>query len=166
MSYFNFSDLPFSVEMLEFWKEKGYIVIEDFYTEDQCNQLIHRSKYLIENNVFNNSLNSVFNTVSQSHKDDSYFLESGGKIRFFLEEKANMTENNLKTNKQFIVNKIGHALHDLDEVFYKFSHRNELDMIAKSIGFQRPLLLQSMYIFKQPKFGGEVVCHQDSTFVY
>ena len=23
-----------------------------------------------------------------------------------------------------------------------------------------------MYIFKQPKIGGEVVCHQDSTFLY
>ena len=166
MSYFNFSDLPFSSKMSKFWKEKGYIVIEDFYTEDQCDQLIHRSQYLIENNVFNNSLNSVFDTVSQSHKDDSYFLESGDKIRFFLEEKANTSEKNLQTNKQFIVNKIGHALHDLDEVFYKFSHRKDLDMIAKSIGFQKPLLLQSMYIFKQPKLGGEVVCHQDSTFLY
>ena len=23
-----------------------------------------------------------------------------------------------------------------------------------------------MYIFKQPRIGGEVVCHQDSTFLY
>ena len=59
--------------MLDFWKDKGYIVIEDLYTEEQCNELINRSKYLIENNVFNNSLNSIFDTVSQSHKDDSYF---------------------------------------------------------------------------------------------
>ena len=29
-----------------------------------------------------------------------------------------------------------------------------------------PLLIQSMYIFKQPRIGGEVVCHQDSTFLY
>jgi len=152
--------------MSDFWEDNGYIVIEDFYTEDQCNQLIHRSQYLIENNVFNNSLNSVFDTVSQSHKDDSYFLESGDKVRFFLEEKANSSKKNHKTNKQYIVNKIGHALHDLDDVFYKFSHRKDLNMIAKSIGFQKPLLLQSMYIFKQPKFGGEVVCHQDSTFLY
>ncbi|HEX5833931.1 MAG TPA: phytanoyl-CoA dioxygenase family protein, partial [Pyrinomonadaceae bacterium] len=27
-------------------------------------------------------------------------------------------------------------------------------------------LLQSMYIFKQPNIGGEVTCHQDSTFLY
>ena len=166
MTYFNSFDLPFSTKMSKFWEDKGYIVIEDFYTEDQCNKLIDRSKYLIEKNVFNNSLNSFFDTTSQSHKDDSYFLESGDKIRFFLEEKANISEKFLQNNKLFIVNKIGHALHDLDAVFYKFSHRKDLDMIAKSIGFEKPLLLQSMYIFKQPKFGGEVVCHQDSTFLY
>jgi phytanoyl-CoA hydroxylase len=28
------------------------------------------------------------------------------------------------------------------------------------------LLLQSMYIFKQPNIGSEVNCHQDSTFLY
>ena len=27
-------------------------------------------------------------------------------------------------------------------------------------------MLQSMYIFKQPNIGGEVNCHQDSTFLY
>ena len=57
-------------------------------------------------------------------------------------------------------------MHDLDEVFYKFSHRKDLHEIAAKIGFKEPLLLQSMYIFKQPKIGGEVVCHQDSTFLY
>ncbi|MDC0226744.1 phytanoyl-CoA dioxygenase family protein, partial [Alphaproteobacteria bacterium] len=31
---------------------------------------------------------------------------------------------------------------------------------------ENPLLIQSMYIFKQPNIGGEVVCHQDSTFLY
>jgi phytanoyl-CoA hydroxylase len=31
---------------------------------------------------------------------------------------------------------------------------------------ESPLLIQSMYIFKQPRIGGEVSCHQDSTFLY
>jgi phytanoyl-CoA hydroxylase len=28
------------------------------------------------------------------------------------------------------------------------------------------VILQSMYIFKPPNIGGEVVCHQDSTYIY
>jgi len=54
----------------------------------------------------------------------------------------------------------------ISSVFFNFSHREELNNIALSIGISSPKLLQSMYIFKQPQIGGEVVCHQDSTFLY
>jgi len=162
--YYNKSDLPLNREMLNFWDNNGYLIIEDFKTHKECDELINRSKELIEDQDFNNQ-QSVFDTVSQSHNDDNYFLESGDKIRFFFEEKANLDEENVKTNKQYIVNKIGHALHDLDDKFISFSKNEQLDQIARAIGFQDPLLLQSMYIFKQPKIGGEVVCHQDSTFL-
>ena len=162
--YYNKSDLPLNREMLNFWHNNGYLIIQDFKTHKECDELINRSKELIEEQNFNNQ-QSVFDTVSQSHNDDNYFLESGDKIRFFFEEKANLDEENVKTNKQYIVNKIGHALHDLDDKFIAFSKNEQLDQIARAIGFQDPLLLQSMYIFKQPKIGGEVVCHQDSTFL-
>ena len=162
--HYNKSDLPLNKEMLNFWNDNGYLIIEDFKTHQECDELIQRSKELIEEQDFNNQ-QSVFDTVSQSHNDDNYFLESGDKIRFFFEEKANLDQENVKTNKQYIVNKIGHALHDLDDKFIAFSKNDQLDQIAKAVGFQNPLLLQSMYIFKQPKIGGEVVCHQDSTFI-
>ena len=162
--YYNKSDLPLNKEMLNFWNNNGYLIIEDFKTHKECDELINRSKELIEEQDFNNQ-QSVFDTVSQSHNDDNYFLESGDKIRFFFEEKANLDEENVKTNKQYIVNKIGHALHDLDDKFIAFSKNEQLDQIARAVGFHDPLLLQSMYIFKQPKIGGEVVCHQDSTFL-
>ena len=161
---FNKSNLPISNEMLNFWNENGYLIIENFKTEEECDSLIERSKELIEEQDFFNQ-QSVFDTVSQSHNDDSYFLESGDKIRFFFEEKAVLNDENIKNNKQYIVNKIGHALHDLDDSFIQFSKNEDLDQIAKAIGFEDPKLLQSMYIFKQPKIGGEVVCHQDSTFL-
>ena len=162
--YFDRSNLPLNNKMLNFWHDNGYLIIENFKTKEECDTLIKRSKELIDEQNFNNQ-KSVFDTVSQSHNDDNYFLESGDKIRFFFEEKANLNEENIEANKQYIVNKIGHALHDLDEKFVKFSKNKDLDKIAKAIGFENPLLLQSMYIFKQPKIGGEVVCHQDSTFL-
>ena len=99
-------------EMINFWNDNGYLIIEDFKSHEECDELINRSKELIEEQDFNNQ-QSVFDTVSQSHNDDNYFLESGDKIRFFFEEKANLDEENIKTNKHYIVNKIGHALHDL-----------------------------------------------------
>ena len=38
--------------------------------------------------------------------------------------------------------------------------------VAAALGLQDPVILQSMYIFKQPHIGGEVTCHQDATFLY
>ncbi|MDQ1640089.1 MAG: phytanoyl-CoA hydroxylase [Pyrinomonadaceae bacterium] len=77
-----------------------------------------------------------------------------------------MPEGTLKQNKEQSINKIGHALHDLDPVFNEFSRTPELQQLAADLRLVDPLLLQSMYIFKQPRIGGEVICHQDSTFLY
>jgi phytanoyl-CoA hydroxylase len=60
---------------------------------------------------------------------------------------------------------VGHALHDLDPVFSDFSRLPKLKHLSIELGLERALLLQSMYIFKQPHIGGEVDCHQDGTFL-
>jgi phytanoyl-CoA hydroxylase len=72
----------------------------------------------------------------------------------------------LKQHKERSINKIGHALHDLDPVFNRFSRSEKIKQLANTIGFGDSYLVQSMYIFKQPNIGGEVSCHQDSTFIY
>src|SRR5687767_3038925 len=93
-------------------------------------------------------------------------MTSGDKICFFFEEKAFLSDGSLKQRKESSINKIGHALHDLDPVFNRFSRSEEIKQLANAIGFGEAYLLQSMYIFKQPNIGGEVTCHQDSTFLY
>ena len=64
------------------------------------------------------------------------------------------------------VNKLGHAMHDLDPAFEAFSRTPELAAVAADLGFGDPKLLQSMYIFKQPGIGGEVSLHCDHTFLW
>jgi phytanoyl-CoA hydroxylase len=109
---------------------------------------------------------SIFTTHEQTRTSDDYFLESGDKVRFFFEEDAFLPDGSLKQAKELSINKIGHAMHDLDSVFSAFSRTPDLAAVAADIGFEDPKLLQSMYIFKQPSIGGEVTCHQDSTFLY
>jgi phytanoyl-CoA hydroxylase len=109
---------------------------------------------------------SVFSTKEQNRLTDDYFLGSGDKIRFFFEEDAFQPDGTLKQSKERSINKIGHALHDLDPVFNEFSRTPALRQLVADLDIEEPLLLQSMYIFKQPKIGGEVICHQDSTFLY
>ncbi len=162
---FNRKELPFNDEMFSFWNENGYLVIDQFYSFLECDKIRNRAKELVHN--FNPSnIQSIFDTTNQDHAEDKYFLESGDKIHFFFEKNSFDKNGKLKNSKELSINKIGHALHDLDPYFYNFSHREDLDNIAKSIGFKFPKILQSMYIFKQPRIGGEVVCHQDSTFLY
>ncbi|KAL5681023.1 hypothetical protein ACJX0J_007408, partial [Zea mays] len=60
----------------------------------------------------------------------------------------------------------GQALHELDPVFKKFSFSESVASLFSSLGYKRPAVIQSMYIFKQPGIGGEVVPHQDNTFLY
>jgi phytanoyl-CoA hydroxylase len=109
---------------------------------------------------------SIFSTREQTRTSDDYFLGSGDKIRFFFEEHAFLPDGSLRQAKEQSINKIGHALHDLDPVFDRFSRSPEIKQLVTDLGIVDPLLLQSMYIFKQPQIGGEVTCHQDGTFLY
>ena len=167
MIKFSKNDLPFNDEMNSFWDKNGFIVIKDFYSASDCDKLRNRAKTLIENFDPNKkSFKSIFDTNNQKHSEDKYFLNSGDKIRFFFESKAFDKNGNLSDSIDLVINKIGHALHDLDKEFFDFTHKISLNNIAQAIGIKSPKILQSMYIFKQPKIGGEVTCHQDSTFLY
>jgi phytanoyl-CoA hydroxylase len=144
---------------------EGFLVLERFVDEASCDLLRARAEELVQE--FDPSqVVSIFSTHQQNRLTDDYFLTSGDKIRFFFEENAFNADGTLKFEKEKCINKIGHALHDLDPVFDRFSRDQRVKEVAAAIGFERSLLLQSMYIFKQPNIGGEVTCHQDSTFLF
>ncbi|KAF8639525.1 hypothetical protein AX17_001430 [Amanita inopinata Kibby_2008] len=88
--------------------------------------------------------------------------------RYFLEEDVIDKDGKLTRPKDKAVNKIGHALHELDPVFRKVTLENErLRMLVRDLKFHhKPVALQSMIITKQPEIGGEVPEHNDSTFLY
>ncbi|XP_064616305.1 phytanoyl-CoA dioxygenase domain-containing protein 1 homolog [Liolophura sinensis] len=58
------------------------------------------------------------------------------------------------------------ALHYLNPVFRKVTFGTKVKDVAKCLGLVDPVVAQSMYIFKQPGIGGEVVPHQDASFLY
>ena len=152
-------------EQVNQYYERGYLVLEGFVEESECDVLRARAEELVQE--FNPAeIVSIFSTHEQNRLTDEYFLTSGDKIRFFFEENAFDPDGTLKYEKEKSINKIGHALHDLDPVFDRFSRSAKVKELATAIGLERSYLLQSMYIFKQPNIGGEVTCHQDSTFLY
>lgn len=131
----------------------GFAVLPDFVPQADCEALKTRAAELVAG-FDRSAARTAFSTVDQAHARDRYFRDSGGDIRFFVEPDAPDQ-----------LNKIGHALHDLDPVFDRFSRQPALAALAGAIGIEAPLLLQSMYLFKQSLVGGEVGWHQDATYL-
>ena len=152
------------MELRERYQRDGFLVMERFVDAAACDELIARAGELIRE--FRPATRSVFSTRAQPRTTDDYFLESGDKIRFFLEEEAVAPDGALVRPIEQSINKIGHALHDLDPVFSRFSRDPRIAGLAATLGLANPLLLQSMYIFKQPHIGGEVAPHQDHSFLW
>src|SRR5215510_7987812 len=124
----------------------GFLVIEGF-VEDSAVEILRSQAEKLVRDFDASELVSIFTTHEQSRVADEYFLTSGDKIRFFFEENAFGPDGELKQSKEKSINKIGHALHDLDPVFDQFSRNAEIRKLTEEIGIVDPLLVQSMYIF-------------------
>jgi phytanoyl-CoA hydroxylase len=146
------------------YERDGFLVLDRFVDPAACDALIARAGELVRG--FAPETASIFSTRDQARTSDDYFLGSGDQIRCFFEEEAFAPDGSLRRPIEQSINKIGHAMHDLDPVFSRFSRDPRLAELTASLGIAQPLLLQSMYIFKQPYIGGEVVAHQDHTFLW
>lgn len=146
------------------YRRDGFLVLENFVAAEACDRLRARANELVAAFDPGGEILPIFTT--KNHARDQYFLDSADKIRLFFEEDAFDEHGRLRQSKALSINKIGHAMHDLDPVFDAFSRTPELAQLASDLGHRDPLLLQSMYIFKQPNIGGEVRLHTDHTFLW
>lgn len=142
---------------------QGYLVLPDFKSADELAALRRRA-YEIVDAFQPEGQAAVFSSVQPERLADAALIASAEAMHCFFEEEAFGPDGRLRQAKARSINKIGHALHDLDPVFDAFSHGPALAALAADLGLARPQLWQSMLIFKQPGIGGEVRWHQDASF--
>jgi len=105
---------------------------------------------------------------------NDYFLESANKVHFFAEMQCKTLDGTalrpeflVGDNKMNALNKVGHGLHLIHGPFREYTTSNKLKrLVTECLGWEHPVVPQSMYIFKQAKVGSEVTSHQDSTFLF
>jgi len=149
------------------FRNDGFLMLPNFVPAERCLQLRERALQLAEQYVPSPEQATVFTADgTPQHASDDYFLSSGEAIRCFFEKDAFDADGRLRAKAHLSLNKLGHAMHDLDPVFSSFSRTPELAAVAHDIGMANALLLQSMYIFKQAHIGGEVTCHTDHTYLW
>jgi phytanoyl-CoA hydroxylase len=151
-----------NAEVREPFETDGYVVLDGFTSRESRAALRARALDIVE--AFDPAGAPVFTTRRDAVARNSYFQESAETVRCFFEEEAFDEHGVLRAPKPLSINKIGHAMHDLDPVFERFSRDARLDGLVRALGIAEPRIYQSMYIFKQPHIGGEVHWHQDATF--
>ncbi|XP_055516028.1 phytanoyl-CoA dioxygenase domain-containing protein 1 isoform X4 [Leucoraja erinacea] len=152
------------------FQEFGFVVVEGFFTVEECDSLRARISEIIDEMDVPQHLLTEFSTQekeqTEAQGNTDYFLSSGDKIRFFFEKGVFDSKGDFLLPKEKSLNKIGHALHAREPAFKNLTFSPKVKEVALKLDLKEPVIVQSMYIFKQPGIGGEVTPHQDATFLY
>lgn len=141
-----------SSEQVAHYQDEGFLVIQNFISEAECDELHLQAHKIIREQALPLS-REVFQSLSKGISQEMHYYNKQSSLCIFF-------------NEEDAVTKISHALHDLDPLFSAFSRQDKIAALASALGLSHPLLVQSMMIFKQAKTGDEVSCHQDGAFIY
>jgi phytanoyl-CoA hydroxylase len=151
------------------FEAQGYLTLPGFRSAAAVASVVERTRQLLDTTALSD-VQGVFAARDAALDDgrgsDDWFLGSDTRVRCFFEEEALDADGRLNRPLPQAINKIGHALHDIDPVFEAFSHGPDLAELAADLGMAQPQVWQSMVICKQPGIGGAVRWHQDASYLY
>lgn len=147
------------------FRRDGYLVLEEAADPARRGRLL-RAIDRLQGAFDPAGHRSVFSTGDSDRGRDEIFFRSAERIEYFLEEDALDANGELARPLDRAINKLGHALHDLDPTIGDFARMPRLAQALRDLGLEHPVLWQSMVIFKQPEIGGAVRWHQDASYLY
>ncbi|XP_063372773.1 phytanoyl-CoA dioxygenase domain-containing protein 1 [Cydia amplana] len=144
----------------------GFAVVEGFLRDAECEELAAAGLELTRH--LPDAPPTVFSTTEpeQQQLKDKYFMESNDKISYFYEKDALDADGKLQVDPSISLNKVGHALHALHPIFRCYTYSERVKALCRALRLAEPAVVQSMYIYKNPGLGGEVVPHQDISYLH
>lgn len=151
---------------MEQFNRDGFLVLPKWSSAAEMQQLQAAARQIMESFDASKHRSVFYSGPDRQKHMDEYFLTSGDKVRCFLEPGAFTPEGELRGEKTAVINKLGHAMHELDPTFRAFSYSDAFRNLVASLDYSKPAIVQSMYITKSPRIGAPVDLHQDSTFLF
>lgn len=169
----NVSWLAQRSERCRYFDTHGFLVLEEFSSPTEIHALKEQMKTLADEYWHpeeDDSLDTFGTDASSNTKRGDYFLDSSNRVHYFAEPTALDAHGKLKPelrgDKLAALNKAGHGMHNIPGSFQDYTLSTKMKDLVLDLGWKDPVVPQSMYIFKQPRVGGTVHSHQDSTFLY
>jgi len=155
----------------QFFDTNGFIKVEGVSNAAERESLQKQMKSLADRWDPTSGIDSFGTDDKENSARGDYFLESASKVHFFAEASA-LVEGKKELKPEFqndkmeALNKAGHAMHMIPGAFQDYARSSKIKNLVLNLGWEDPVVPQSMYIFKQRKIGAVVTSHQDSTFLY
>ena len=115
---------------LERYHRDGFVALEGFVDAATCDALRARMDGALAKLRPSRGAHRV-RRCRPEPRPGRWFLDSGDKVRFFFEPGAFDDAGALRQPKELSINKVGHALHDLDPVFAAFSRDHRFAELAR-----------------------------------
>ena len=155
-----------------FFHRYGFLRVEAFADLSEVSRLKQQMRDLAES-WDPEQKTMAFSTDAKSNEtqgSDDYFLESASRVHYFAESDALDLNNKLKPEFQAYklgaLNKAGHGMHMIPGPFRTYATSTKVKELVADLGWRDPVVPQSMYICKNPRIGGTIHSHQDSTFLF
>jgi phytanoyl-CoA hydroxylase len=156
-----------------YFDNHGFLLETNFVDSSTVQKLKDQMKHLAETQWDPQKVASFGTGTEANQARGDYFLDSSNRVHYFAEPHAlveggggDQLRQEFQNDKLAALNKAGHAMHIIPGAFRDYTlSSNVLDLVT-DLGWIDPVVPQSMYIFKQPKIGGTVHSHQDSSFLH